>query len=75
MPRTLKNLISPPQQLRQLSNINSNALRLIEGQRFGGLGLLLRLSCVDVNERLPVGVEHLEASRYLLDLPWWWEPA
>ena len=37
-----------PQQLRQLSNIQSNATRLFEGQHLSNVCWGFRLSCVDV---------------------------
>jgi hypothetical protein len=58
-----------PQQFRQLSNIHGNAPRFIEGQHLGDVSLLTGISCVDVDEGLAGSIQHLEAARYLLDLP------
>jgi hypothetical protein len=40
-----------------------------EVSTFGEVGLLARLSGIDVGKGLAISVEHLEASRRLLDLP------
>ena len=50
-------------------NIHRDAPCLIEGQHLGDVRLFSGLSCVDVDEGLAGSVQHLEASRYLLDLP------
>ncbi|GAG44075.1 unnamed protein product, partial [marine sediment metagenome] len=39
------------------------------------VSLLTPLACVDVDEGLAGCVEHLEAARYLFDLPGRWEAA
>ena len=49
--------------------------RLIEGQHLRNVGLLACLACIDVDERLTVRIQHLEATGYLLDRPGRWETA
>jgi hypothetical protein len=50
-------------------------MRLIEGEHLRYLCLLLCVPRVDIDERLSVSVQHLEAAVDLLDLPRWWETA
>ena len=65
--------VAAPQQPRQLRHVHSNAPRLIEGQHPSDVSLCACLAGVDVDERLSVRVENLEASRRLLDRPGRWE--
>lgn len=69
--RFLKETLKKPlaaQQLRHFRYIHSNAPRL-EGQHASDVSLVGCIARVDVEERLTVRIQHLEASGRLLDLP------
>jgi len=55
--------------VRQLRNVAGDASSLIHGEDMGYVGVSLGFSAIDVGERLPVGVLHLN----WFDRPGWWE--
>src|SRR5680860_625326 len=71
----LQSLTAYSQQPRQLRHVHCDAPSLIERQHLGDVSFSLRLASVDVDEGLARCVQHLEAARYLLDRPRWWETA
>jgi hypothetical protein len=58
------------QQFSKLRDVRRYASRLVLGKRPGDVGCVFCLSRIDVSERLPVGVNYLEAACNLLDRPW-----
>ncbi|MGD9377380.1 MAG: hypothetical protein PVG95_04845, partial [Methyloceanibacter sp.] len=58
------------QQLRQLRNVHRYPPSFIRSQAMRYVSVCFSLSCIDVSNRPPVAVEHLESTRYLFDLLW-----
>ena len=57
------------QETWQLDDVAGDASSLVHGEHVRYVGISASLAPIDVGERLPVGVLHFIAARYLFDRP------